>query len=233
MRGPIALTLGLGALFAGLLPAACLYDPDDPCGPNQTFEDDACVCVENAALIERNCVPCGENEVPGDGECVCEEGFERDSSGACGAAILGLGQDCSADPCPTEAEADGASVASYCATDAAGDYCTTVGCETFEDCPELWACDASIGDAGACVRPPSGFGTECSDSSACADFEASYCETLQENICMRECLDDPGVCHGDWVCCDFSNLVGTGLCVPPDQLEDGACPLGGELVEAP
>jgi hypothetical protein len=81
-----------------------------------------------------------------------------------------------------------------------------------------------------CERAPEGLGERCEASADCEDFEANYCEALVEQACVvADCASDPNVCHGDWVCCDIS-LVMASLCVPPSELQDGACPAGGTLV---
>ena len=47
---------------------------------------------------------------------------------------------------------------------------------------------------------------------------------------MANCLDRAENCHGDWVCCDFSDIIGTAICVPPNEIVNGSCPLGGSII---
>jgi hypothetical protein len=208
-------------LLSGALGAGCIYDGSDRCGKNQEYSGGFCVCDDRSVLIERQCERCGDNEIPGDGECVCDDGYARGGDGDCVEVVVGLG-----DPCDDDADCSDDN-ATYCAPDpAGGGYCTLQDCSTFEDCPEDFGCETA-GATSYCARPPTGLGTSCSEESDCASFEASFCETLQQDQCLQSCLDEPGVCQGDWACCDFSMFIGTALCVPPDQLTDGACPLGG------
>jgi hypothetical protein len=55
---------------------------------------------------------------------------------------------------------------------------------------------------------------------------------MLENKCKVQCKEEPGICHGDWACCDYTTLIGAALCIAPGDLLDGACPYGGELLEA-
>ena len=212
--------LAVSNLFGG-----CVYDADDRCGENQILEDDVCKCVEGAALVDNKCELCGDNEVPGEGECVCDEGFARTGAGTCEKGEEGIGEECSDD---SDCNPDGADT---CVTDDAGSYCTVTGCESAADCPLPYGCETDA-DEPYCARAPSGLDEPCESSDECSEFEANYCETMIENKCKVECLDDPGTCHGDWVCCDYSALIGAALCVSSSDLEGGSCPFGGVLVEA-
>ena len=213
--------------FASLF-GGCVYDDDDRCGEHQVLEGDACVCTpeDTTELVGNQCIPCEANEVTFDGVCDCEEGYIRSGAGVCIVdEFAGLGEACeSDDDCPP----NGANV---CATDDLGSYCTTSGCEAASDCPLPYGCETEA-EEPHCVRAPSGLDEECTSQDECGDFEANYCETMIENKCKVRCGDDPGVCHGDWACCDYSALIGAALCVSSSDLADGACPFGGELLEA-
>lgn len=197
-------------LVGGFLVSACLYDADEPCGEGQVLRDGACHCEDGSALVGKTCVACG----PG------EEATEN----GCETALESLGEPCTnSDEC----NPDGANL---CVDDEEESYCSLGGCETSLDCPETFACDVERTEP-ACIKGPSGFGTSCEDSAECEGFEAAYCESLQEKVCMLECGDDPSVCPSDWVCCDFSGLVGAALCLPPGDLDDGSCPFGVDALE--
>lgn len=219
---PFALgTFGVAQLFGG-----CLYDADARCRENQELSssDHTCVCVDGAVQIGNSCVMCAENEVPGDGECVCDEGYERNGAGVCVSALAGFGEACTDDSdCPEVG-------AERCVDTDNGSICT-VDCETAADCPSPAGCEIDAAEP-FCVPGPSGFDVPCTSTDECAEFDASYCETMLENKCKVTCKDDPGVCHGDFACCDYSSLIGAALCISPRDLEEGACPFGGVLLEA-
>lgn len=211
----------VSALFGG-----CLYDPQDRCGENQELAEtgDACVCIDGAAQIGRECILCGDNEVPGQGACDCEEGYDRNGAGVCVRGFDGFAEECSDDSdCPEDG-------ASRCVSSDSGSFCS-LDCEEASDCPSPAGCEVDETEP-YCVPAPSGLDTPCSSSDECEPFEANYCETMLENKCKVQCKDEPGVCHGDWACCDYSNLIGAALCVSSSDLEDGRCPFGGDLVEA-
>jgi hypothetical protein len=208
--------------FVALLAASCLYDPNEPCGEHQELVDNACVCVDGYGLVAEACLKCPRGEVGNPlGPCACSEGMSRSpENGRCGEA---LGQACSSDlectePSPT------------CHGIEASGYCTLSGCRPGkDDCPGDFACNDREGEP-FCERPPSGLGASCDASEDCRGFEASYCESLSEHACLVEgCAENLDRCHGDWVCCDIA-LLGASLCIPPNELEDGACPVGGTLI---
>lgn len=208
---------------AVLLSGSCVYDADDPCGENQRLEDKVCVCEEGFGLVDGHCVACGDDEVGNPiGPCACAEGLTR--LGADEPCTDALGHAC-------ESDEDCGGDYGYCHVEEGGGYCTARDCEPGEDdCPGVFACNDRE-EVAFCEGPPEGFGKSCDDSSDCEGQEAGFCESLSEQICVvGGCADDPSVCHGDWVCCDIS-LIMTSLCVPPSEVEDGACPAGGTLVE--
>jgi len=227
-KNPKARWLALCApLAALLLVPSCLVDLDDRCGANQHYDTDnaVCVCEGDFALQGNSCVRCPENETGAVGGCTCLPGFARPTPGAPCAELAALGQDCkSDDDCGDE-------LYGYCHV-ADGDdvgYCTAADCSTAADCPTDYGCNTRESPA-FCERPPKGLGEACKSDADCEGNEAAYCETVQEHACVvNDCAADPNKCHGDWVCCDIG-LLSQSLCIPPDALEDGACPVGGTLI---
>ncbi|MDF3067761.1 MAG: hypothetical protein K0R38_3362 [Polyangiaceae bacterium] len=217
----VFLALGGAAAAQG-----CLVDLDDRCGKNQHYDASSEVCVCDAELAREGgeCVRCGANETGSADGCVCVEGFSRaNAESACEAgAVLG-------EPC--EIDADCGEGYDHCALEpgAEAGYCTASGCSTEADCPTDYGCNTRPSPT-YCERPPQGLGTPCTSGDDCAGFEASYCETVSAQACLvNDCAPDPDKCHGDWVCCDIG-LLSQSLCIPPSELEDGNCPVGGKLV---
>ena len=206
-----------------LAPVACIYDADERCGANQLYDDGQCVCADGFGLSGQACVACGENEVSNPtGPCECAQGLIR----------LGEGEPCTeavGQPCSSDDECPSADFP-YCQLEGESGYCTRQDCTAGgDDCPGEFACN-DRGEAPFCERPPTGLGTECTNDDDCDGFEAAYCEVVSEHVCLVEgCAADPDICHGDWVCCDIG-LISASLCIPPDELIDGACPVGGTLV---
>ncbi len=216
----------LASLGAGLLVPGCLVDLDQRCGENQVFDEETEVCL-CAADFERQgdrCVACGENEQGAAEGCVCIEGFSRATADAACEPAASLAQECSG-------AADCSEDFPYCALEAeeAVGYCTAEGCSTEADCPTDYGCNTRQSPS-FCERPPEGLGTPCESSEDCAGFVANYCETVSAGACLvNDCAPDPDKCHGDWVCCDIG-LLSQSLCIPPSELENGNCPVGGTLV---
>lgn len=214
-------------LFAAFSAPACLVDLRNRCGANQRYDADNgdCVCTGNFELAGSECVACGQNEVGSATGCVCGEGFSRPTPDAACEALAGLGQDCASDSdC-------GDTRYGYCRieADAPSGYCTTADCNTAADCPEDYGCNTRA-TPSFCEHPPDGLGMACTSSAECEGHTASYCETVSAHACLvNDCKADPNKCHGDWVCCDIG-LLSQSLCIPPDQLENGACPVGGTLI---
>lgn len=210
--------LWLSALV-GLVPAACVYDADDRCGPQRSLIDnDRCVCEAGLVPGESGCVPCPENEEESSGECVCVSGYARASDAAeCAPIPAALGADCDAD-----ADCDepypvchvGAADAGYC----------TASCTSDDDCDGGYRCQRA-GDDGFCRRPPLGYGDKCASDDDCAAGEATYCEVLQTKKCLVPCeAGQTEVCFVGEVCCDY--VVFHPICVPAD-----ACAERGTVVE--
>lgn len=221
----VALWPGLAAgLGAALLVSGCLVDLDSRCGANQHFDADSqvCLCDAEFARGEDGCVRCGENETGSPEGCVCIEGYSRSSAGAPCVEAASLGQDCAKDDDCNEQYP-------HCAVEAGTGYCTLAGCTTGADCPTDYGCNTRS-TPSYCERPPEGLGTPCDGAQDCEGFVASYCETVSAHACLvNDCAPDPDKCHGDWVCCDIG-LLQQSLCIPPSELEDGNCPVGGTLI---
>jgi len=215
---PVAFLLGLGTSGAG-----CLYDSDDRCGENQRLDGKQCVCEDGYGRGGDGCVQCAETEDGNPvGPCQCKVGLIRLAEG--GDCVEAAGKECELDADCPEGEFG------TCHVEGDTGYCTSVDCAAEAgDCPGDFACNDRV-ETPFCERPPTGLGTSCSEQEDCEGFEASYCETLSEKVClMAGCADDPSICHGDWVCCDIG-LIGASLCIPPSELDGGSCPVGGTLV---
>lgn len=214
-------------LFAAFSAPACLVNLDNRCGANQRYdaENGNCVCAGDFELSGNECVACGENEVGSPTGCVCADGFSRATPDAACEALAGLNQECASDADCGDARYG------YCRVeaDAKTGYCTSSDCSTAADCPEDYGCNTRTSPS-YCEHPPDGLGTACKSSADCEGHAAAYCETVQAHACLvNDCKSDPNKCHGDWVCCDIG-LLSQSLCIPPDQLEAGACPVGGTLI---
>lgn len=159
---------------SGALTAACLYDADQRCGPDQEFSEDLayCICVEGTAWTEDGCQKCGRNEVIGAAGCECRTGYER-VDGRCEEAPEpepppepgdgGAGDGGGASEPPPEPEPEGPDgLGMSCQTDAdcAGteaEYCdlfVTFGCLVAgcsiggDDCPTGYECQDLSGFGG-------------------------------------------------------------------------------------
>jgi hypothetical protein len=209
----------LGGL-AGLIATACVYDPDDRCGPHQEpIDNDRCVCEAGYVPGDGGCVPCVENEMERNGECVCVDGYARPADGAvCEEIPAALGGECTA----AGDECDSDYPLCHSSDDGAG-YCTNA-CSTSDECDGGYRCQ-EMGDEGYCRRPPVGYGDKCSSDDDCAGGDATYCEVFQENICLVPCsAGNTDVCFVGEVCCNF--VLFEPICVPAD-----ACAPNGTVVE--
>lgn len=208
---------------SALLVTSCLVDTDHRCGTHQVQQGDLCACESGFGLVGNQCVACAEHEVGTLTGCECAAGFGRaDSSSPC-APTAALGQ-----PCASDADCSDVTF-QYCRLEGDSGYCTHADCESSADCVNDYSCNAAA-DRSFCERPPTGFGQACATSADCANFEASYCESLSSKVCLKAaCKADPSSCPGDWACCDIA-LLGNSLCLPQSELEAGACPAGGHLI---
>lgn len=202
----------------GLVLTACVYDPDERCGPNQQYiGNDACSCSPGFILNDSGtCVACGKHETERNGSCECDDGYARATpTAACTPKPSGLGDACDdASPCNSAEFSD-------CHAVAGGDGYCTKACTSASDCSGGYRCQLS-GDSGYCRRPATGYGDSCKTSEDCAGKEASFCETLQSHVCIVSCEAGADACFADEVCCDLSVFGGSLICVP-----DGKCPTQG------
>jgi hypothetical protein len=80
---------------------------------------------------------------------------------------------------------------------------------------------------------PSGQDMPCSSEADCAGTDATFCETLQSNVCLVQgCAVGDSSCAPGRECCDLSAIplggfdTAGGLCIP-----EGACVAPGVVVE--
>jgi hypothetical protein len=203
----VAIFLWCGSV--GLLGSACLYDPDDRCGPHQvSIAEDRCECEAGFVPGAQGCVPCGDNEAESGGECVCVDGYARPSEGApCESIPEELGADCDLNSKPC---AEGPYPLCHVTNGASG-YCTS-GCDSDDDCSGGYKCHLDGADS-YCRRPPLGYAKSCESDEDCADGEATYCEVIQQHVCLVPCSEgNTAGCFEGEVCCNF--VLFQPICVP-------------------
>ncbi len=210
-----------GMACIGVLSTSCLVDDDNLCGERWVEADDgSCVCPDDSIVVDGECRRCGSHEEPRDNACVCEEGYARSDDGDC-APEAPAAEGCAGGDCD-----EGASNSEAGATDA---ELGGAECSSSAECEDDELCD--VYSSRACVPWPDGYGSPCSSDDDCAGTEAEYCELFSSQTCQIDgCKELNGTCPGDLACCDFA-ILGRSLCIPMDQLQDGACPAPGQLVE--
>ena len=165
------------------------------------------------------------------------------AAGVC--SVLGVLASCIVDrdkPCDShQVELEGRLTGCVCAPDAvpnaAADGCVPCAeheqvrggvcvCESGYAKPQPDSACAPIVDAGqsdgggASGAGPSGEGMPCDGPADCADYAASYCQTIiAPHVCLVQgCASGVSRCSGSNVCCsfdDFALLASThGLCIP-------------------
>ncbi len=203
---------------------ACVYDDDERCGPHQVeISNNRCECSPGYVPGVSGCVPCGEYEEERAGECVCVAGYARASeAAACEPLPDDLGSSCDAEnPCASEAYPE-----CHLTEDGSG-YCTTTGCTSSDDCSGGYKCQKES-DGSFCRRPALGYGKSCKTQADCADGEATFCETLQTNLCIVPCTaETTSVCFEGEVCCDFSLFNAGTVCTPAASCTAPGVNLGG------
>lgn len=214
--------------------AACVYDPDQRCGPGQVLETDgseSCVCAKGHASTPTGCVLCQANEEAGPAGCVCKVGFGRanptaacapcgeseivGATGACecapGFAKAAANAPCAAAPAGQGTSCDAASAPctdathNYChVTPGTTGYCTTQACTSDAECTGGYLCDLKA-TPSYCRRPPIGFGKSCTSDADCAGTEATYCDLFVTQSCLVSgCSLTPDNCFSGTECCDLS-----------------------------
>lgn len=195
-------------VVAGLLvlASACIVDPDQRCGPNQTLSEfETCEC--NAASIwntdQTECVPCRWDEVRVGSKCACRDGYVRHADGVRCEVDFAAGQPPPDAPPPAMTEVPETQDLS----------CADHGeCGTNEYC-------RPIGDAAQCSAVPTGMGEPCESDQDCADYDATHCQTFGKVCLVSQCSMAPDDCPPDWGCCDLSTYGLDNVCVPV-----GTCP---------
>jgi hypothetical protein len=205
-----ALSIGVAVFLLG----GCIFNPDERCGDHQVYDSISlgCKCVAGALASKDGCVPCPANEEPVAGMCACKTGFKRGAAGVCEVSQSLQNTACTGTTC---ADAQ----YSRCAPGPQGTgYCTSP-CTSTAGCDNGWVC-TTWEPTPYCKRPPTGAGTPCTTQAQCAAFDANVCETSQAKACIvTGCMVTPNTCSGGAVCCDFSMLGGSTVCVAP-----GSCP---------
>jgi hypothetical protein len=213
------LALAWSSSVVGLIGSACVYDPDDRCGPHQVvISHNRCACEPGFVPGDSGCEPCGDNERESSGACVCVDGYARPAEGAACEVIpaeLGATCDTQSEPC-----SDGPYPLCH-ETNGSSGYCTS-SCSSDEDCSGGYKCHTD-GAEGFCRRPPVGYGKSCDSDEDCEGGEATFCETIQQYVCLVPCsAGNIDGCFEGEVCCNF--VVFEPICVPAD-----ACTANGGL----
>lgn len=206
------------ALWAvlGILCAACTFDPDDRCGPNEVAwtGGERCVCAEGFAYTDQGCISCGPNAVATANGCACEQGYGRLTPEApCEALPEGFGASCASDAeCPAFYPHCQPSVGG-------GGYCTTQGCADATQCLGGYFCNIQ-NVPSFCQRPPLGAGRSCASNDDCAGTDALFCDLVFSQTCLVDnCLGSVEGCVGGLACCDLTSvgLPGASLCLAPEN----------------
>jgi hypothetical protein len=214
--------------IAGLGIVACVYDPNHRCDANQVLAAGTCICDNNAgyANSSNGCVLCGTHQVPGESGCVCASGYAQQSNdGPCEPVPETLGTVCDTSNSPACADAK----VNYCfATSGTTGYCTSSGCSTNGDCTGGYICNTSASPS-YCRRPPTGVGEACATSDDCANYEANFCDAMQQKCLMAGCKTSPDDCFPGYACCPLStmggSLPGGPASLPNVCMSTGSCPL--------
>jgi hypothetical protein len=197
----------LGAVVIALAISACLYNPDQRCGPAMHFVEtaNACVCDSNAVAVPGGCKQCAADEVAAGSACACPAGETKNASNVC-AIVPGLGVACdtASNPC-------GDAVYSYCATSGSGTAGTcTKSCTSNNDCDAAYTC--ATWEAQPYCRTFSGVGKACTAQGDCTG-DANFCDTFQTHSCIIAGCDlVKNDCPRGMTCSDFSNFGLPNLC---------------------
>ena len=187
--------------LASLMAPGCVYDPDDRCSAHQVvISNSRCACEPGFVPGDSGCVPCAENEMEANGACVCVAGYARPADGAaCEVIPEQLGAACDAD---TEPCSDGPYPLCH-ETEGGSGYCTN-SCGSDDDCSGGYKCH---------LEGAVGYGDSCQTNEDCANGEATFCETIQQQVCLVPCsAGNTDVCFEGEACCNF--VVFEPICVP-------------------
>ncbi|MDZ4694002.1 MAG: hypothetical protein SGI86_02570, partial [Deltaproteobacteria bacterium] len=157
---------GLVVLGLALWFAACGFEPENRCSPDQIFNDEinVCVCPPGTMTVDRACISCPSNEKVVGGQCVCADGLQRGPNGVCAQGIPGLAESC----VPGGSATCSNPVYPSCnPSSAGGGYCTSSGCSNDANCPAGFTC-ATWASPSYCMRPPTGVGKACASPGDCA-----------------------------------------------------------------
>jgi len=219
VKSQIARWAALGGLL-GLLavPAACIYDKNDPCSPGEVKDptSDACVCAPNSVPVKRPitvavpqagdqplvsmCYSCGAHGTVKDGACLCDPGYVAKGQEGCVPGNLGA-------VCASDNDCLGGD-SHHCqlADGATAGYCTTTGCTSNADCSVAsnYAC-ATGGATSFCRRPPANEGNACTAQGLDPTCGAEAPVCLLGKCTAIGCAAD-GDCSASRKCCDLSAL---------------------------
>jgi hypothetical protein len=200
------------AALIGVTVGACVYDPDQRCGPAMMYVDaaNACVCNGNAIAVRGGCQLCAADEVAAGATCACPVGQTKNANNLC-VIVAGLG-----DPCDTASSPCTDTTYSYCAVRGSGTAGTcTKRCTSNTECDAVYTC--ATWDAHPHCRTFEGAGTSCASSATCTG-DAMFCDTFETHTCVVVgCSLTANDCPRETMCCDVSGLGGTTVCA-------AACP---------
>lgn len=185
---------------SGALIAACVYDADQRCGPDQEFSEELnyCVCVKGTAWTENGCQRCGRNEVIGAAGCECRSGYRR------------VGGRCEEAPEPEpEPEGDGGSSTDVDETDS-GPEGLGMSCREDADCAgtEAEYCDTLV-TMGCLVVGCTLGGSDCPTGYECQDLSGFGGPA---EVCVAAVCDPANSnCPGGFECC--ATMLGIAVCL--------------------
>ena len=197
----------LTATVIGTAIGACLYDPDQRCGPAMHFVDvaNACVCDANAIAVPGGCKACAADEVAAGGACACPAGQTKNESNVC-VTVAGLG-----DACDTASSPCNNPMYSYCATSGGTSGTCTKTCTSNAECDAAYTC--TTWGAHPYCRTFKGVGKSCTSPADCTG-DAMFCDTYQTHSCIVAGCDlVKNDCPRGQTCSDFSMFGLPNLCV--------------------
>jgi hypothetical protein len=204
--------LFLTAALIGSITGACLYDPDQRCGPLMSFSEAAqvCVCDGNAIAVAGGCQRCADDEVASGGKCACPDGSTKNADNLC-VMVTGLG-----DACDTVTAPCNDATYSRCAVRDSGTAGTcTKSCASNNDCDAAYTC--ATWEADPYCRTFEGFGDSCAGPADCTG-DAKYCDSFVSHRCLvNDCSLTANDCPRGTMCCDFSGYGIGNLCVEACQ----------------